>query len=108
VAIDECEKEDFVDATSEKMGIHVEKLEKLFFEKLYPHEPREKTKKLLCNIVTAALAMHDPIRYIQDKFAYYHRQYYSTKMINYVATSYGIDTFNATEYLKNVLLTRYL
>lgn len=108
VAIDECEKEDFVDATSEKMAIHVEKLEKLFFEKLYPHEPREKTKKMLCNIVTAALAMPDPIRYIQDKFTYYNRQYYSTKMINYVATSYGIDTFKATEYLKSVLMDKYL
>ena len=80
----------------------------MFFEKLYPHEPHEKTKKMLCNIVFAALAMPDPIRYVQDKFIYYNRQYYSTKMINYVTMSYGIDTFNATEYLKNVLLVRYL
>jgi hypothetical protein len=108
VAMDECEKEDFFDATSEKMAIHVEKLEKLFYEKLYLHEPREKTKKMLCSIVPAALAMPDPIMYIQDQFAYYSRQYYSAKMINYVATSCGIDTFKATEYLKNVLLARYL
>ena len=45
VTMGEGEKDDFVDITTEKMGIHVEKLEKLFFEKLYPHEPHEKTKK---------------------------------------------------------------
>ncbi|MDP9015481.1 MAG: hypothetical protein M3M87_01805 [Thermoproteota archaeon] len=106
--MDEGEKEDFVDITSEKMAIHVEKLEKLFFEKLYPHEPRKNTKKMLCNIVTAALAMPDPIRYIQDKFTYYHRQYYSAKMIEYGAESYGIDTFGATVCLKNVLMEKYL
>ncbi len=108
VAMDEGEKQDFVDVISEKMGIHLEKLEKLFFEKLYPYQPRENTKKMLCSIVTAALAMPDPIRYIQDKFTYHNRQYYDTKMINYVATSYGIDNISATERLKNVILARYL
>ncbi len=106
--MDEGEKEDLVDITSEKMAIHVEKLEKLFFEKLYSHEPCEKTKKMLCNVVAAALAMPEPIRYIQDKFTYYNRQYYSAKMIAYVAESYVIDTFGATVFLKNVLMEKYL
>lgn len=106
--MDEGEKEDFVNITTEKIAIQVEKLEKLFSEKLYPNEPVENTIKRLCNIVAAALAMPDPIRYTQDKFTYYNRQYCSAKMIGYVAASYGIDAFGATELLKNVLMEKYL
>lgn len=52
--------------------------------------------------------MPDPIRYVKDTFTYYNRQYYSAKMMGYVAASYRIDTFGATELLKNVLMEKYL
>jgi hypothetical protein len=106
--MDEGQKDDFLHETLEKMAIPFEKLEKLFSEKLYPHEPAENTIKRLCSIVTAALAMPDPIRYTQDMFTYYNRQYYSAKMILYVAASYRIDTFGANMHLKNVLMEKYL
>lgn len=106
--IDEGEREEFVNITTEKIAIQVEKLEKLFSGKMYPHAPAENTTKRICNIVAAALAMPDPIRYAQDMFTYYNRQYHSAKMIFYVAASYGIDTFEATVHLKNVLMEKYL
>jgi hypothetical protein len=106
--MDEGEREEFVNISTEKIAIQVEKLEKLFSEKLYPHEPAENTIKRLCSIVAAALAMPDPIRYTQDLFTYYNRQYYSAKMILYVAASYEIDTFGANVHLKNVLMEKYL
>ena len=59
--MDEGEKEEFVNITTEKIAIQVEKLEKLFSEKLYPHHPAENTIKRLCNIVAAALAKPVPI-----------------------------------------------
>ena len=70
--------------------------------------PMKEQKKMLCNTVDAALAMPDPIRYVQDTFTYYNRQYYSAKMTFYVAAYYGMVTFGATELLKNVLMEKYL
>jgi hypothetical protein len=74
-SLDESEIQDFVDMMSEKMAVPFGKLEKLFHEKLYAHVPYENRGKMLCSIVIAALAMSDPLRYIQDKFTYYNRQY---------------------------------
>ena len=101
VTMDEGEKEDFLNNTLEKMAISIERLEKLFFEKLCI--PRKNIENMLSHIIIAALAMPDPVKFIQDKFTYYNRQYYSAKMIKYVAKSYEMDYFAATEYLKSVI-----
>jgi hypothetical protein len=106
--VDYGEKEDFFYNTLEKMATPVEKLEKLFFEKIYPHEPRENTQNMISNIVIASLADPDPIRYIQDKLAYHNRQYYAAKVIAYVAKYCGGDTFVATEYLRSILLVKHM
>lgn len=101
VTMDEGEKEDFLNNTLEKMSISIERLEKLFFEKLCI--PRKNIENMLSHIIIAALTMHDPVKFIQDKFTYYNRQYYSARMIKYVAKSYEMDYFAATEYLKSVI-----
>lgn len=106
--LDEGEIQDFVDMMSERMAICFEKLEKLFFGRLYPYAPYEKTRKALCEIHSAALVMPDPIRYMQEKFTYYNRQYCSANMTRYVVESCGIDTNSAAERLKNVIIDRYL
>jgi hypothetical protein len=89
------EKEDFFYNTLEKMATPVENLEKLFFEKIYPHEPRENTQYMISLIIIASLADHDPIKYIQDKLAYHNRQYYASKVITYVAKYCRYDIFTA-------------
>ncbi len=104
--MDEGEKEDFLNNTLEKMAIPIERLEKLFLEKLCI--PPKKVENILSHIITVALGMPDPIRFIQDKFTYYNRQYCSAKIINHVAKFCNGDYFAANEYLKNVLLDRYL
>lgn len=60
VTMDEGEKEDFVDITSEKMANHLKKLERLFNEKLYPKEPTENIKK--CYTASLPLRWRCPIR----------------------------------------------
>jgi len=102
------EKEDFFYNTLEKMAIPVEKLEKLFFEKIYPQDPRENTQNMISLIVNASLADPDPIGYIQDKLTYYTRQYYAAKVITYMAKYYRFDTFTATAYLRNMLSGKYM
>ena len=59
------------------MSISIERLEKLFFEKLCI--PRKNIENMLSHIIIAALTMHDPVKFIQDKFTYYNRQYYSAR-----------------------------
>jgi hypothetical protein len=108
MSMDEGEKDDFLNNTLEKMAIPLEKLEKLFFGGLWLITPHKDIQNMLSCIVIAALAMPDPIKFMQDCLTYFNRQYYITKMMWYVAKSYGVDTFSATEILKNVLLSRYL
>ena len=108
MSMGEGEKDDFLNNTLEKMAIPLEKLEKLFFGRLWLTTPNKNIQNILSCIVIAALAMPDPIKFIQDCLTYYNRQYYITKIIWYVAKSHGVDTFSATEILKNVLLSRYL
>ena len=108
MSMDEVEKDEFLNNTLKKMAIPLEKLEKLFFGRLWLNTPHKNIQNMLSCIVIAALAMPDPIKFMQDCLTYYNRQYYITKMISYVAKYYGVDTFSATEILKNVLLSRYL
>lgn len=102
------EKEDFFYNTLEKMAIPVEKLEKLFFEKIYPPEAHEDAQNMISGIVNASLADPDPTGYIQDKHTYHNRQYYAAKVIRYVAKYYRVDTFTATEYLRIILLVKHM
>jgi hypothetical protein len=80
--LEEEKKEHIFNDIMGKITIPIEKLEKLF-EKLYPQAPNENTQIMISSIVIAALAMSDPIGYLQDKLTHYNRQYCSDKMINY-------------------------
>jgi hypothetical protein len=102
------EKEDFFYNTLEKMATPIEKLEKLFFEKIYPPEAHENAQNMISSIVNASLADSNPTRYIQDKLTYHNRQYNAAKVIRYVAKYYGVDTFTATEYLRSILLVKHM
>ena len=111
MAMDEGQKEDFLCETLEKMAIPFEKLEKLFFEKLYLYPQYKDAETKIFNMIIDALGKPDPVKAMEDYFIYliYHnKQYYSAKMIAYVAKHYNADTLTATEILKNVLLSKYL
>ncbi len=107
IHMDEGEKEDLLYNTLEKMAIPFEKLEKLFFEKLYLLTPCDDVGKKISAIILAALESPDPVKVIRDNLTRYSRQYHGNKMIAYVATSGKINTFDATEYLKNKLADTY-
>ncbi len=106
--MDDGEKEDLLYNTLEKMAIPFEKLEKLFFEKLYLYPQYKDAETKIFNMIIDALGKPDPAKAMEEYFIYHNKQYYSAKMIAYVAKYYDADTFTATELLKNVLLSKYL
>lgn len=105
--MDEGEKEDFLYNSLEKMAIPFEQLEKLFFEKLYFFKPSEYVEKKLSVIIITALESPDPVKFLNAKLDHYTRQFYSNRMIAYVAKSGNTDIFTAVDYLKSKLADTY-
>ncbi len=108
MSMDEDQREDFLYKTLEKMAIPFEKLEKLFSEKLCFYSQNEDAETKIFNMIIDALGKPDPVKAMEGHFIYHNKQYYSAKMIAYVAKHYNCNTFKATEILKNVLMKKYL
>ncbi len=97
-------EDDLLYGNLEKMIIPFEKLEKLFFEKMYRHEPPEKIDKILTNVIILASGSSNPAKVVQDYLTSFTRSHWTTKMISCVARSMGVDAVTAFAFLKSIAL----
>ncbi len=86
------------------MIVPFEKLEKLFYEKMYRNEPPEKIDKILTNVIILASGSSNPAKVVQDYLTSFTRSHWTTKIISCVARSMGVDTVTAFAFLKSVAL----
>jgi hypothetical protein len=77
-------------------------------EKIHVNLTSHEIEQILSNQIMMALEMPNPVKALQDLYTYYNRLYYSNKMILLVAKSYNINTFAATNMMKEILLLKYI